>query len=95
MRSVVLKAALLASAAMCASVARADDAAKPAPEGVHAVVVTKSPVVQLGTGVVWTLPSPTGDEIQYESGLNVDGLEGGDDEIGARWPSTTWILYLH
>ncbi|HEX4860907.1 MAG TPA: hypothetical protein VFV07_06695 [Rhizomicrobium sp.] len=86
MRSVVLKAGLLAAAVIFASAARADDAAKPAPEDVHAVVVTKSPVVQLGTGA---------DEIRYESTLNVDGLEVGDDEIGARWPSTAWILYLH
>lgn len=95
MRSVVLKAGLLACAVLSAPVARADYAATPASEDVQPVMVTKSPVAELGTPAVRTLPSPTGDEIRYESIPNVDGLEVGDDEIGARWPSTTWILDLH
>jgi hypothetical protein len=63
----------------------------PAPEPIQEVVVTASPVAELGA------PRPLGkstdDEIKYESISNVDGLVGRDD--GQRWPSTTWILYLH
>ena len=63
----------------------------PAAEPIQDVVITVSPVAELGA--LRPLGKPADDEIKYESILNVDGLVADDD--GHRWPSTTWILYPH
>jgi hypothetical protein len=88
MRAFVLKAALLT--VLVASPACAQG--KPAPDDLQTVVVTSSPVAQLGTVA---LQPVTEVEFQYESILNVDGLLELPADNGARWPSTTWVLYLH
>ena len=89
MRNFVLKAALLA--ALASSPACAQDAAKPAPDAIQTVVVTSSPVPELG--VPRPVAQPNSDDIKYESITNVDDLPLPADD-GARWPSTTWVLYL-
>lgn len=86
MRAFVLKAALLT--VLVASPACAQD--KPAPDDLQTVVVTSSPVAQLGAVA---LQPVTEVEFQYESSLNVDSLRTSDTD-GSVWPSTTWILYL-
>lgn len=88
MRAFILKAALLA--ALAASPACAQGTAQPAPDDLQTVVVTSSPVAQLGTV---KLQPVTEVEFRYESSLNVDGLRTPGTD-GSVWPSTTWILYL-
>jgi hypothetical protein len=90
MKTTLFQAASLGIAALtlCAC---AGGASLPAPEPIQDVVVTASPVSELGA--LRPLGTPTGDAIKYESISNVDGLVAGDD--GYRWPSTTWVLYLH
>jgi hypothetical protein len=88
MRNFVLKAALLA--ALASSPACARDASKPAADDIQTVVVTSSPVPELG--VPRPIAQPNGDDIKYESGADDLALPADD---GARWPSTTWVLYLH
>ncbi len=90
MKTTLLQAASLGIAALtlCAC-ASGTLPPLPAPEPIQDVVVTASPVAELG--VPRPLVMATSDEIKYESILNVDGLVGGD--VGSRWPSTAWILY--
>jgi hypothetical protein len=89
MRTFILNVALLAS--LAAPPACAQDAAKPTPDDLQTVVVTSSPVPELG--VPRPVAQPNADDIKYESILNVDDLPLPADD-GARWPSTTWVLYL-
>jgi hypothetical protein len=91
MKTTLFQAASLGIAALtlcaCAGVTPAQ--APPAPEPIQDVVITASPVAELG--VPRPLVMATTDEIKYESILNVDDLVGGDGAY--RWPSTAWILY--
>lgn len=101
MRSVVLKAGLLACAVLSAPAARADGAATSASGDVQPVTVTKSPVVELGIAPVTASYYP---EVIYVSTSNTDGLGSGGDKIAYEsissvedfaGPSTTRIVYLH
>jgi hypothetical protein len=92
MKTTLFQAASLGIAALtlCAC-ASGTSLPLPAPEPIQEVVVTASPVSELG--VPRPLRTPTDDELKYESIMSVDGLAIRDD--GSRWPSTTWILYPH
>jgi hypothetical protein len=88
MKAFVLKAALLAAFAV--SPAYAQSRPRSTPDDLQTVVVTKSPVAQLGAV---TLQPVTEVEFQYESGASV-GSPRTPGTDGSVWPSTTWILYL-